>query len=98
MEDVTKSKDEVVRKVVIKYQNANENVSRTTERAARKIIKLFHIDDTTWRDDMEDVMKLQDALEASDDEENDSRTVKYVMNPVPEGKRFTVSTYCCRWI
>ena len=86
VEDVIKSKDDVVRKVVIKYQNANENVSRTTERAARKIIKLFHIDDTTWRDDMEEVTKLKDALEASDDEESGSRTVKYVMNPVPEGK------------
>ena len=29
---------------------------------------------------------LKDALEASDDEESGSRTVKYVMNPVPEGK------------
>ena len=58
VEEVIKSKDDVVRKVVIKYQNANENVSRTTERATRKIIKLFHIDDTTWRDDMEEVSTL----------------------------------------
>ena len=33
---------------------------------------------------MEEVMRLKDALESSDDDE--SRTVKYVMNPVPEAK------------
>ena len=35
---------------------------------------------------MEEVSKLKYALEASDDEESGSRAVKYVMNPVPEGK------------
>ena len=85
VEDVIKSKDDVVRKVIIKYQNANEDVSRTTERAARKIIKLFHIDDTNWMDDMKEVEALKAALEADDDKEREARTVKYVMNPVPEG-------------
>ena len=85
VEDVVKSKDDIVRKVVIKYQNENENVSRTTERAARKIIKLFHIDDTNWMDDMKEVETLKAVLEADDDKEREARTVKYVMNPVPEG-------------
>ena len=85
IEDVVKSKDDVVRKVSIKYQNANENTSRCTERAARKIIKLFHIDDTTWMDDMKEVEKLKTALEIDDDMEREGRVIKYVMNPVPDG-------------
>ena len=85
VEDVVKSKDDIVRKVVIKYQNENKNVSRTSERAARKIIKLFHIDDTNWMDDMKEVETLKAVLEADDDKEREARTVKYVMNPVPEG-------------
>ena len=92
VEEVIKSRDDVVRKVVIKYQNANENISRCTERTARKIIKLFHIDDTNWLDDMKEVESLKVALEAEDDEEKESRKVKYVMNPVRgEGLRFRLT-------
>ena len=60
--------------------------SRCTERAARKISKLFHLDDTTWMDDMREVEKLKTALEIDDDTERDGKVVKYVMNPVPDGK------------
>ena len=86
VEGVTKSSDEVVRKVVIRYQNAKEKVSRCTERAARGIIKLFHIEDTTWQDDMHEVEKLKEALESDDVAETGAKVVRYVMQPVSEGK------------
>ena len=38
-------------------------------------------------DDMKEVESLKAALEADDNEDRESRNVKYVMNPVPEGKR-----------
>ena len=70
VEEVVKgSKDDVVREVNIRYQNANEDVPRFTNRAARTVKKLFHIDDTTWQDDMSEVEKLKQALEADDDNE-----------------------------
>lgn len=40
--DVVYSKDGVVRRVKIEYQNASESKKRDTDRAARSMIKLFH--------------------------------------------------------
>ena len=34
---------------------------------------------------MKEVESLKTALEADDDDERNSRTMKYVMNPVPDG-------------
>ena len=50
--DVVHSKDGVVRRCTVQYQNASENKKRETDRAARSLIKLFHIDDTSWKQDM----------------------------------------------
>ena len=86
VESIVKGSDEVVREVTIKYQNANEDVPRYTERAARTIKKLFHIEDTTWQDDMNEVEKLKKALEDDDEAENDAQVLKYVMNPVSDGR------------
>lgn len=41
------SKDGKVRKVEIKYRNANENTSRLTFRAVRDIVIIHHIDETS---------------------------------------------------
>ena len=55
---VIKSSDGLVRKAEVQYQNASESEPRFTERAVRSLSKLFHIDDTTWRDDMAMQRKL----------------------------------------
>ena len=46
-----------------------------------------HLLQENWMDDMKEVESLKAALEADDNEDRESRNVKYVMNPVPEGKR-----------
>ena len=51
-----------------------------------KSLNFFYIDDTTWQDDMKEVERLKEALEASDDEEREGRNVQYVMRSVPGGK------------
>ena len=63
VEVVKSSKDGLVRRVSVQYQNASENKPRTTDRAARTLIKLFNIDDTFWNDDMAEVEKLVDKLQ-----------------------------------
>ena len=67
--DVVHSKDGVVRRATIEYQNENENVKRTTDRAARSLIKLFHIDDKSWYHEMSKVEKI---IEDLNDDKNDS--------------------------
>ena len=38
----------VIRRVLVKYHN----VSKTTERSVRKVVKLFNVKEGTWKDDM----------------------------------------------
>ena len=66
VEIVKSSKDGLVRRVSVQYQNASENKPRTTDRAARTLIKLFNIDDTFWNDDMVEVEKLMNKLQEED--------------------------------
>ena len=61
--DVVRSKDGVVRRAWVQYQNASESQPRTTDRAARSLIKLFHVDDTIWSDDMQAVQELLNSLQ-----------------------------------
>ena len=58
VDQVEVSKDGIVRRVHIKYQNFGEDFPRYTDRAARSLSKLMHIDDTTWKQDMDLVEKL----------------------------------------
>ena len=80
---VVKSKDDIVRRVEVQYQNANEDQPRFTDRAARSLIKLFHVDDENWQADMAEVEKLVEAIEK--EEVKDSI---YTMNPVEGGLKF----------
>ena len=67
VDEVEVSKDGVVRRCNIKYQNSNESFPRFTDRAARSLVKLMNIDDTCWRQDMDLVEKL--IKELKDEEE-----------------------------
>ena len=69
IDTVTKGTDENVRRVEIKYQNAGENEPRFTDRAARTVIKLFHVDDTTWQDDLAEVDRIKNQLDKDDEKE-----------------------------
>ena len=74
--DVVLSKDGVVRRCSIEYQNAGENIKRTTDRAARSVIKLFHIEDTDFNyqlSKIDDVIKNLDDDDSSSDQGNVSQ-------------------------
>ena len=60
---MVRSKDGLVRRVVIRYFNTGEDRARTTDRAVRSVVKLFDLDHTTWKDDMQVVQAMIDALE-----------------------------------
>ena len=67
--DIVKSKDRIVRRATVEYQNASESKTRQTDRAARTLIKLFNIEDTTWKDDMFEVEQLVKKLQGQTNEE-----------------------------
>ena len=58
VEETTRSRDGLIRRIEIKYFNASENFPRFTDRSIRSVIKLFNINEGTWKDDMETVAKI----------------------------------------
>ena len=45
VEQVVRGRDGIIRRAIIKYQNASEEVKRETERSVRTLIKLYSVDD-----------------------------------------------------
>ena len=99
--DVVKGKDEIVRRATVQYQNSGESQPRFTDRAARSLIKLFHVDDVSWQEDMDTVEKLIADVKkdkAIDDEKTEATAQLYTMNHTGEGLRYrlaAVAGYDC---
>ena len=77
---VEKSRDGLVRRATVQYQNPTEDFSRTTDRATRSLVKLMHIDDTNWLDDISEVEKLFDQLRKEELENDDKNDVNAAGN------------------
>ena len=60
VDQVVRGRDGVIRKVVVKYRNSNEEFDRLTDRSSRKLIKLYSIDDP---DLYADLSKLQARID-----------------------------------
>ena len=79
--DVIIGKDGAVRRAIVQFQNASEKEPRFTDRAARSLVKLFNIQDTTWVDDMNTVENMVDALK-KENEESEGELVNQVEQEV----------------
>ena len=64
---VTFSRDGIIRRCSIEYQNANESIKRQTDRAVRSLIKLSHIDDNSWTQEMFQLEILIESLDVTND-------------------------------
>ena len=58
IDDVTRSSDKIIRRVDIRYHNSNEGASRTTDRSVRGVVKLFNVDEASWKQDMDSIQTL----------------------------------------
>ena len=85
VDEVKKGRDGLVREAVIKYQNANENEPRFTNRAVRSLCKLMNIDDTTWLNDVAEAERLVEVLQK---ERHPMAEKSYLMEKVGQGLRF----------
>ena len=45
VDQIIRSRDGRVRRVIVKYQNYNEDVRRFTDRSIRKLVKIFDIEE-----------------------------------------------------
>ena len=68
VENIFRGRDGVIRRAIIKYQNANEDFKRETERSVRKLIKLYSCDDPDLQSDLSELQRRLDLLEGRDDQ------------------------------
>ena len=57
VDQVIRSRDGKVRRVIIKYQNHGEELPRFTDRSVRKLVKIYDIDEFVLQDDLSEVLK-----------------------------------------
>ena len=65
VEQVIRGRDGIIRRAVIQYQNANEEIKRDTERSVRSLIKLHSADDPELQVDLGELQKRIDLLEGN---------------------------------
>ena len=62
IDQVIRGRDGVIRKVYVKYRNANEDFDRVTDRSTRRLIKLYSADDPDLHIDLSKVQSRIDEL------------------------------------
>ena len=67
VEQIIQSRDGKVRRVIVKYQNYNEDQPRFTDRSVRKLVKIFDIDEYVLQDDLTELLRRLDATKAAGD-------------------------------
>ena len=67
VEQIIQSRDGKVRRVIVKYQNYNEEQPRFTDRSVRKLVKIFDIDEYVLQDDLTELLRRLDATKAAGD-------------------------------
>ena len=65
--DVERSRDGIIRKVTIKYRNANESRDRSTYRSVRNLCKIWSEDDWNMQDDLAELARRLKTLDGYED-------------------------------
>ena len=71
--EVRPGSDGVVRKVVVKYRNATENVDRTTNRSVRTLVVIHRVDETNIPQELYEMSRSADVLYSNSLHCNDVR-------------------------
>ena len=58
VDEVIKGRDGLIREVGIRYTNFSESTPRLTTRAVRSVVRLFNVDEISWRDEMDSIRKV----------------------------------------
>ena len=66
VDQVIRGRDLKIRRVIVRYQNAKESHTRLTDRAVRKLVKLFSIDEFQVQEDLTELQKRVDQLMEGD--------------------------------
>ena len=59
VDSLERGRDNIVRQVTVRYFNASEpNIPHLTDRSVRSLVRLFHLDEINWSDDLDRVRKI----------------------------------------
>ena len=67
VDQLDRSRDGKIRKVIIRYQNSGETQPRLTERAIRSLVKIYDIEEYVLQEDLAEVMKRLVRYEGLED-------------------------------
>ena len=71
VEELMKSRDGKVRRVLVKYQNSSEDQTRLTDRAIRSLVKIFDVEEYVLQEDLEEMLnRLVNSEEAPVDDDD----------------------------
>ena len=104
VESVDRGRDGVIRKATVKYCNSSEQklslekgeiqsdstFPRYTERAVRKLVKIFSLEETSLADDMAELLKRMKVIDNSDKEANEENDT-----PAANTRLKTRCKVCC---
>ena len=102
VDELHRGRDGIIREVVIKYCNSSEQklsltkgdaqdstYPRYTERAVRRLIKIFSVEDGSLAEDLAEIAKNYELFKQAEDslEDGDDITAQVVEKPRPGGRR-----------
>ena len=68
VDQVIASRDGLIRRIIIKYFNPKEDFPRFSDRSARKVVKLWSMDEACLFDDLSELQRRVDRVGADDDQ------------------------------
>ena len=68
VDQIIRGRDGIIRRAIIRYRNASENIQRDTERSVRKLIRLYSADDPDLYEDLGELQRRIDQLQGQLDQ------------------------------
>ena len=85
VDQLIRSRDGRFRRVIVKYQNYNEETPRLTDRSVRKLIRIYDIDEYVLQNDLSEFLRRLDGIrpvEKDKDDETKSETSQVMCHNV----------------
>ena len=71
VDQLIRSRDGRVRRVIVKYQNYNEETPRLTDRSVRKLIRIYDIDEYVLQNDLSEFLRRLDGIRPVEKDKDD---------------------------
>ena len=91
VDQVILGRDKRVRRVIVKYQNHQEDKPRLTDRSVRKLVKIYDIDEYVLQDDVAELIRRLDASDIASNILQNHATSQLSSQPILNSPAFVDS-------